>query len=279
MAKINNTGTYPVTTPASGDMLIGTDISNITNSPDGETVNFTIGSILGVTHTHTLANITDSGTMAAQNSTSVSISGGSMSGVSISGGTISAVPTGEFTTSITIGETGSSGQTGSIIVRGGGGFSGGSLVLSDGFDGSGANTNFEIEANNGNFNFNGNSSGTVLKFDGTYWVVSADMKPEGVTSTAVDDGTKTTGTYTPTPVGGNFRRINSNGTYTLAAPTASGDYTMIIQVTNGASANTVTFTGFNKQSGDSLTTTNGDDFLLYITKVNGFLHLHIEAMQ
>lgn len=45
MARINNTTTFPITAPASDDLVIGTDVSNTTNSADGETVNFTIGSI------------------------------------------------------------------------------------------------------------------------------------------------------------------------------------------------------------------------------------------
>lgn len=42
MAKINDTTTYPTATPAAGDLMIGTDISNTTNDANGETVNFTI---------------------------------------------------------------------------------------------------------------------------------------------------------------------------------------------------------------------------------------------
>jgi len=39
--KINDTAEVPVqNSPASGDLLLGTDISNTTNDPDGETVNF-----------------------------------------------------------------------------------------------------------------------------------------------------------------------------------------------------------------------------------------------
>jgi hypothetical protein len=47
MVKINDTTAFPNTTPADDDHVIGTDISNTTNSADGETVTFTIGSITG----------------------------------------------------------------------------------------------------------------------------------------------------------------------------------------------------------------------------------------
>lgn len=51
MARINDTTTYPITTPVSNDILIGTDISNTTNSANGETVNFTAGSVADLAFT------------------------------------------------------------------------------------------------------------------------------------------------------------------------------------------------------------------------------------
>ena len=101
----------------------------------------------------------------------------------------------------------------------------------------------------------------------------------GYTATADDDGTKSSGTYTPDPAGGNLKQIVNGGAFTLAAPTATGDYTLVIQMTNNASAGAVTVSGFSKQSGDSLTTTSGDDFFLFITKINGFTSLIVQALQ
>jgi len=102
----------------------------------------------------------------------------------------------------------------------------------------------------------------------------------GYTATPTADGTKTSGTYTPTPVGGNFKTAVNGGAFTLAAPTATGSYTLIVHVTNDASAGAVTFSGFNKTVGDSLlTTTDGDDFFIYITKVGGFTSASVEALQ
>ena len=106
-----------------------------------------------------------------------------------------------------------------------------------------------------------------------------DNLTAGYTATADNDGSKSSGTYTPTPAGGNFKRITNDGAFTLAAPTASGDYTLIVQMTNGGSAGTVTLSGFSKTVGDALTTTSGDDFLLNITKANGFTLLSIVALQ
>lgn len=108
--------------------------------------------------------------------------------------------------------------------------------------------------------------------------VAQSLGTAGITATADNDGTKTTGTYTPTPVGGNFKRIVNGGAFTLAAPTATGDYTLNIQITNNASAGAITMTGFNKVNG-GFTTTNGDDFFLNITKNNGFLLASIQALQ
>lgn len=100
----------------------------------------------------------------------------------------------------------------------------------------------------------------------------------GYTTTAVNDGTKSTGTYTPASTGGNMRYIVNGGAFTLAAPTG-GSFTMVVQITNNASAGTITLSGFNKTSGSPLTTTNGDDFLLYITVCNGFKFANVVAMQ
>ena len=106
-----------------------------------------------------------------------------------------------------------------------------------------------------------------------------DALTGGYTTTADDDGTISTGTYTPTPAGGNMKRIINGGAFTLAAPTASGDYTLVIQITNSASAGTVTLSGFNRNTGASLTTTSGDDFFVYITKCNGFTLSNTVALQ
>ena len=101
----------------------------------------------------------------------------------------------------------------------------------------------------------------------------------GYTATAANDGTKSSGTYTPSPASGNLKRIVNGGAFTLAAPSASGDYTMVIQLTNNGSAGAITLSGFSRSGGDGFTTTNGDDFLLYITKLNGFVHGQVVALQ
>lgn len=106
-----------------------------------------------------------------------------------------------------------------------------------------------------------------------------DNVTAGYTATADDDGVKSSGTYTPDPAGGNLKRIVNGGAFTLAAPTAAGDYTIVVQMTNNASAGTITVSGFNRQAGDSFTATDGDDFFLFITKINGFTSLTVQALQ
>jgi len=114
---------------------------------------------------------------------------------------------------------------------------------------------------------------TALKSDATATLT------KGYTATAYDAGTKSTGTFTPAPADGNMQRYVNGGAHTLAAPTAAGDYTIVIQITNNASAGAITLSGFSKITGDTLTTTNGDDFLLFIAKVNGFTHCHKQVLQ
>ena len=106
-----------------------------------------------------------------------------------------------------------------------------------------------------------------------------DVLTGGYTTTADDDGTLSSGTYTPDPAGGNMKRIVNGGAFTLAAPTASGDYTMVIQITNNATAGAITLSGFSRTTGGSFTTTDGHDFFLYVTKCNGFTLASVVALQ
>lgn len=119
------------------------------------------------------------------------------------------------------------------------------------------------------------ASGTVL-------LTSADATlTAGFMSTAVNNGTQSSGTYTPTPVGGNFKTITNGGAFTLAAPTAAGSYNLEIDITNNASAGAITFTGFvaGNPKGDPLTTTNGNKFKLHISKTANGVTATVEACQ
>lgn len=99
----------------------------------------------------------------------------------------------------------------------------------------------------------------------------------GFSATSYSAGTKSTGTYTPAASDGNLQYATNGGAHTLAPP--STDCTIVVQYTNNGSAGSITTSGFTKVTGDTLTTTNGDDYLCFITKINGFSHLHKQLLQ
>jgi len=129
------------------------------------------------------------------------------------------------------------------------------------------------------------TSGQVLTSNGTttYWSAdilradTADILTAGFAAAAYNAGTKSSGTYTPDEADGNFQYAVNGGAHTLAPPT--NNCTIIIQYTNNGSAGAITTSGFTRVRGDPLTTTNGDDFIFSITKINGFSLLVVEAMQ
>lgn len=109
---------------------------------------------------------------------------------------------------------------------------------------------------------------------------TADVLTAGFAATAYDAGTKSSGTYTPDEANGNFQYATNGGAHTLAPP--SNVCTVIILYANNASAGTITTSGFTMVTGDDLTTTDGHEFLLYVTKHNNgtaFSHLHVTALQ
>lgn len=99
----------------------------------------------------------------------------------------------------------------------------------------------------------------------------------GFAATSFNAGTKSSGTFTPDPLNGNFQHATNGGAHTLAPPSATCSIT--IEYTNNASAGAITTSGFTFVSGDALTTTNGEKFLLFITKTQSFSHLQIQRLQ
>lgn len=109
-----------------------------------------------------------------------------------------------------------------------------------------------------------------------------DTLTAGFDSDAEALGTITSGTVTPEVDAvdkENFKTLTANGAFTLAPPSTSSNCTVIIQVTNGASAGTITTSGFTIVNGDTYETTNGNDYLFHIKKVGSFTALTIEALQ
>jgi hypothetical protein len=119
----------------------------------------------------------------------------------------------------------------------------------------------------------------ILKAD------TADQLTAGYTSALDDDGTQSSGTYTPDPDTGNTKAIVNGGAFTLAPPTAASGEAIHMQVliTNNASAGAITTSGFTLVAGDSFDTTNGNDFLCYIDVINKggttFSTLNVRALQ
>jgi hypothetical protein len=100
----------------------------------------------------------------------------------------------------------------------------------------------------------------------------------GYTYTSYNAGTITTGTFTPSAANGNYQYYTNNGPHTIAVPAVES--AIDILVTNGASAGAITFTGYTVGSpGDSLTTVNGNKFIISIRRISTTSTYAIKALQ
>jgi hypothetical protein len=106
---------------------------------------------------------------------------------------------------------------------------------------------------------------------------TADVLTAGFATTPHNAGTKSSGTFTPDEADGNLQYAVNGGAHTLAPPT--NNCTLIVQYTNNASAGAITTSGFTVVDGDSLDTTDGNDFFCFIVKHNGFSSLTVKALQ
>ncbi|HYA07472.1 MAG TPA: hypothetical protein VEF90_16425 [Xanthobacteraceae bacterium] len=88
-----------------------------------------------------------------------------------------------------------------------------------------------------------------------------------------------TGNITPNPALGNYQYVTNNGPFTITAPTS--DCAIDLLVTNGASAGSVTFSGFTAGSstGSALTTTSSSKFIISIRRINAVATYSIYALQ
>lgn len=127
----------------------------------------------------------------------------------------------------------------------------------------------------------------VTVYDGTQHVIISGLASAlssnntatltaGFSSTPENLGTVSSGTVTPTPSTGNQKYYTNNGAHTLAPP--SSVCTILIEITNGASAGAITTSGFTKVTG-SFDTTNAHVFTCNIVKNNTTSLLQIQAMQ
>lgn len=101
----------------------------------------------------------------------------------------------------------------------------------------------------------------------------------GVRVTSFSGGTQSSGTYTPDPGNGPLQFITNGGAFTFAAPSFDGAFDTLI--TNGSGAGSITFSGFTVSSntGDALTATVGNQFILSIRRINGTSSYIVKALQ
>lgn len=101
----------------------------------------------------------------------------------------------------------------------------------------------------------------------------------GYTFAPFNAGTKSSGTFTPDPTVGSYQFYINGGAHTVAAPTA--DCAIDIMITNSATAGAITFSGFTvgAVTGDALTTTSANIFVLSIRRINGISTYAIKALQ
>jgi hypothetical protein len=116
--------------------------------------------------------------------------------------------------------------------------------------------------------------------------VEAALTNLGIGSGVGDDGTKTSGTYTPSATAGpKNKKIVNGGAFTLAPPALDTDTAakLSLFIVNDGAAGAVTTSGFTKVTGDAFTTTNGHEFMCEIEVFDigatEFSRLNVVAMQ
>ncbi len=110
-------------------------------------------------------------------------------------------------------------------------------------------------------------------------ILKADVSDNlevGYTSNTPDQGTKSSGTFTPAYATSNVQHCTNGGAFTLGVPTGNGH--MILDITNNASAGAITTSGYTRVRG-AFTTTNGHKFRCSISTGNAGSLLIITAMQ
>ena len=105
----------------------------------------------------------------------------------------------------------------------------------------------------------------------------SDNLTVGFTATENDVGDTGTTTITLDATTANFWKAVNGGAHTLTPQTATS--TIVLYYLNAADAGAVTTSGYDIVTGDSLTTTNTEEFMLYSTTNNGKQHLHVVALQ
>lgn len=136
-------------------------------------------------------------------------------------------------------------------------------------------------ATSGSSVLKGSSGNTAAATAGTDYMHpgTTSLITIGFTVTPNNIGTVSSGTTTPAAASGNYQYLTNNGAFTLAAPAA--DCAIDLLVTNGASAGSITFSGYtvSASTGDALTTTNTSKFIISIRRINSVATYTIKALQ
>lgn len=124
--------------------------------------------------------------------------------------------------------------------------------------------------------------GVGTKYDGTALTGrpltngESNTLGKGFNTTDYNAGTKSSGTFTPDPANGNQQYYINGGAHTLAPPATS--CTMVVHITNNASAGGITTTGFTRVYG-TFTATDGDEFLCQVLRCNSKSVMSILRLQ
>lgn len=98
----------------------------------------------------------------------------------------------------------------------------------------------------------------------------------GFTTAVHDIGTVVSGEVPLSFAAGQVQTLTNNGSFILVPP-AAGSGTIVLEVTNGASAGDITTTGFASVTGDSFNLTNGHKFLCSIARIGSRSYLTVIA--
>lgn len=294
MANINDTTTYPATAPALGDHVIGTDISDTGTSANGETVTFTWQGVMDLFEANMTVPTSVSG---AYRTSTILASTSNAEGASL----IGIEDAGTYWTGTTVeaalAEIGAlkPAEAGADVTDANNVAAAGAVMNSDTTT---AGMSFVIDEDTmasdlatkvptqqsvkayvdttALLDSEVTNLAAVKAFDpSAYETVDADILRAdttdnltvGFTSSVDDDGTQSSGTYTPDPATGNYKQITNGGAFTLAPPSPSNDIAVSVSVLiiNNGSADTITTTGFTHVGpGDSFTTTDTHKFLCRI---------------
>ena len=219
------------------------------------------------------------GRVSSVSVSNVAVSGGASQDATVSFNTT----TGAMALGIPVGSTGATGATGSAGADGVFSAAASQSEAETGTDNVKGMTALRVKQAVDSYGILATDIGTTVQaFDAdTLKADTADELTAGFSSAAEDAGTKSSGTFTPSPDGGNFQHFTNGGAHTLGVP--AKNCAMVLLMKNNSSAGTLTTSGYTKVDGDSLSTTNGDEFFLYITRYNdgstSFSALTVKALQ